>query len=525
MTKKYDTIFLDWDGVIWNFKRAFCDWIGRDVPDTDKWEFYEALGMSASMFQGSLSRLPREFWEQDRYILPHAHDLVAWARRNANYTFILTVAPEQSAIQGKKNLASDIFNLRVCTVAKAEDKVEFASKGCLLIDDRGWSVVQFASKFNSTDAYVWPANYNQGLDDSWYFQKSWLHEHKAHWALTDSDRADMLKGMKAEEVSIGSTMADVKDAFATAGRAFAEKPKLDYEEKADTIKEEKVDRFAGTIHDVNLYDYSGKIEEIEMKPTNPKDIAGSKKAPVNSMIPGAVKAEIGVALLEGALKYGRHNYRQDGVRASVYYDAVGRHLDAWWEGEDVDEESGLSHITKAIAGLIILRDCSIRGMCNDDRPPKTIGFMREVNEKTKALIEKYPNPVPPVLNKSKETKTDEPVEEQFSESEYTQYSDGSRSFIREFSREDSQGGEFEWHRDHYDRRVRALNGVGCWSLQFEGQEPVLLTSEFLTIKKGQEHRLLSISDCDSSEVLKVEVFEYPDGIPEQSGCCGKGGCC
>ena len=422
MTKTYDTIFLDWDGLIWDFKKAFCDMHGVEVPDTDKWEFYEALNITSEHFHEILSGLTQEFWQQKKYIMPHAQDLVAWARRNAKYTLILTVAPEQSAIQGKKNLASDIFNLRVCTVPKAEDKVAFAAEGCLLIDDKPSSVMGFDLEINGVGGgFVWPTNYNQGLDRMWYFKKSWLHEHKAHHALTDSDRSDILKDMKAVNVSIGSTMEDVKDAFATAGRAFAEKAEADT--STGTIK-------GRNIYDYNLYDYSGKIEEIEMKPTNPKDIAGSKKAPVNSMIPGAVKAEIGVALLEGALKYGRHNYRQDGVRASVYYDAVGRHLDAWWEGEDVDEESGLSHITKAIAGLIILRDCSIRGMCNDDRPPKTIGFMREVNEKTKALIEKYPNPVPPVLNKSKETKTDEPVEEQFSESEYTQYSDGSRSFIR-----------------------------------------------------------------------------------------------
>ena len=52
---------------------------------------------------------------------------------------------------------------------------------------------------------------------------------------------------------------------------------------------------------------------------------------------------------EGARKYGRHNYRVIGVRGSVYYDATLRHVTAWWEGEDLDPERGINHISKAIA--------------------------------------------------------------------------------------------------------------------------------------------------------------------------------
>ena len=281
----------------------------------------------------------------------------------------------------------------------------------------------------------------------------------------------------------------------------------------------------------NVYCDRETKESENMKPTNPKDIAGSSKVPMNSMLSGAVMGEVALALFEGALKYGRHNYRQDGVRASVYYDAVGRHLSAWWEGEDVDEESGLSHITKAMAGLHILRDCSIRGMCNDDRPPKTADFMRELNNKTKALIEKYPNPVPPVLEKEQgecipEDTTSEGVPYLENTDSETYYTDGSRSFTRKFKASEGDNTEFEWHRDHYDRRVRAVINGGGWFIQFEGEKPVELTKDFITIKKGQEHRLLFVQGAQEIPFdLIVEIFEYPDGLPEQSGCCGTGGCC
>lgn len=132
------------------------------------------------------------------------------------------------------------------------------------------------------------------------------------------------------------------------------------------------------------------------KDTNPKDAVGTKKVPIH-VIPQQVLGEIGLALLEGSLKYGSYNWRVAGVRASVYFNAqVGRHLSAFWEGEDIDAESGLSHITKAIAGLMVLRDSMIQGNWNDDRPPKgKQGWIQELNKKAIEIIEKYPNPKQP----------------------------------------------------------------------------------------------------------------------------------
>lgn len=74
------------------------------------------------------------------------------------------------------------------------------------------------------------------------------------------------------------------------------------------------------------------------KPTNPKDAFGIKKASL-SCVSSPVLMELGIAMQEGACKYGRHNYRVIGVRGSVYYDATLRHLMSWWEGEDIDPDS------------------------------------------------------------------------------------------------------------------------------------------------------------------------------------------
>lgn len=130
------------------------------------------------------------------------------------------------------------------------------------------------------------------------------------------------------------------------------------------------------------------------KPSNPKDSVGIKKVPF-STVPSEVTAEVGLAMLEGALKYGRHNYRVVGVRASVYYDAALRHLTSFWEGQDVDPDSGLSHLVKCLACLYVLRDSQHMGNWVDDRPPVIPNkdkWVLELNDLASKLLAKYPEP-------------------------------------------------------------------------------------------------------------------------------------
>jgi hypothetical protein len=141
---------------------------------------------------------------------------------------------------------------------------------------------------------------------------------------------------------------------------------------------------------VNIQDYFPEglpTFSADLKDTNPKDAVGTRKAPM-STVPGNVLAEMGVAMLEGATKYGRHNYRAAGVRASVYYDAAMRHLIAWWEGEDIDPDSGMSHITKLLACMAVLRDAMHQEMWEDDRPPRSKPFYGHLNLNSGYILDK-----------------------------------------------------------------------------------------------------------------------------------------
>lgn len=104
------------------------------------------------------------------------------------------------------------------------------------------------------------------------------------------------------------------------------------------------------------------------KLTNPKDHFGSRKVDI-SLVPFTMIISAARALLEGALKYGRFNWRICGVRASIYHSALQRHVAKWWNGQNHDKKTRVHHLDNAIACLAIIRDAELYGKLNDDRPP------------------------------------------------------------------------------------------------------------------------------------------------------------
>ena len=108
---------------------------------------------------------------------------------------------------------------------------------------------------------------------------------------------------------------------------------------------------------------------MESKPTNPKDIVGSGKLPME-LVPDTLEAIASLAFGEGALKYGRFNWRIAGVRASIYRAALRRHLADWWNGEDWDPKTGVPHLASVIACAGIMVDADMCGKLTDDRPPR-----------------------------------------------------------------------------------------------------------------------------------------------------------
>lgn len=105
----------------------------------------------------------------------------------------------------------------------------------------------------------------------------------------------------------------------------------------------------------------------DVKDTNPKDLAGQAKAEL-WLIPPVAKAWLAQAFKDGARKYEPYNWREKGVRTSVYLSAAGRHIDAYLDGEQVAPDSKVHHLAHAMACLAILLDAEAQGNLVDDRP-------------------------------------------------------------------------------------------------------------------------------------------------------------
>lgn len=113
---------------------------------------------------------------------------------------------------------------------------------------------------------------------------------------------------------------------------------------------------------------------------NPKTKYGVAK-PAMSAVPSTALLHMMKAMADGRRKYGLANWRDKPVSASTYYDAAMRHLMAFWDGEDVADDSGVKHLGHAMACLAIILDAEACGVLNDDRPTPG-AFSRVLKELT-----------------------------------------------------------------------------------------------------------------------------------------------
>jgi hypothetical protein len=130
------------------------------------------------------------------------------------------------------------------------------------------------------------------------------------------------------------------------------------------------------------------------KATNPKDLLGERRVPL-ALIPLRVLGQLGLAFLEGGIKYGPFNWRKGGVKASTYLSAALRHIISYAEGEQWDPyvlaKTGakVHHLAKAMACLSIILDAEREGVLEDDRGQgsfTTAGWMAD-NEAAELMRE------------------------------------------------------------------------------------------------------------------------------------------
>ena len=130
---------------------------------------------------------------------------------------------------------------------------------------------------------------------------------------------------------------------------------------------------------------------------NPKTIFGDKKIPLH-LAPMSAMHAMAEGFADGAKKYGPFNWREKMVSSTVYYAAALRHLAAWFDGEEIAEDSGMPHLSHALACLAIIVDAASIGKLNDNRPPKGASgaiqaawvAKRDLQAAVKILAEQFP---------------------------------------------------------------------------------------------------------------------------------------
>lgn len=75
--------------------------------------------------------------------------------------------------------------------------------------------------------------------------------------------------------------------------------------------------------------------------------------PQMGLIPPRALVDVAEVYTMGANKYAAHNWTK-GMKWSRVYDAVQRHLNAFWAGENLDQESQLCHLAHAAWGCLTL---------------------------------------------------------------------------------------------------------------------------------------------------------------------------
>lgn len=126
------------------------------------------------------------------------------------------------------------------------------------------------------------------------------------------------------------------------------------------------------------------------KPSNPKDAIATNKTPIH-LVSSIATIYASIAQYLGNVKYGAWNWRGAGIRYSIYYSALMRHMFRWWNGEENDPADGTPHLANALCCLNIIIEGMYMKNAADDRPPRVNldEAMKTVEDLMPKIREKY----------------------------------------------------------------------------------------------------------------------------------------
>ncbi len=135
-------------------------------------------------------------------------------------------------------------------------------------------------------------------------------------------------------------------------------------EKAHAEQQRKAEEFIANLPKPSKL--PAGVEEIRVVDPTTGGEKGSKLARYD-LIPGDVLHALAEHYGRGSLKYADRNW-QKGYKWSLSFAALNRHLWAWWEGEDIDAETGSNHMVAVIWHAVALLWYARHRKELDDRP-------------------------------------------------------------------------------------------------------------------------------------------------------------
>lgn len=199
------------------------------------------------------------------------------------------------------------------------------------------------------------------------YVRRYVKKEQGEWCVVDSHGEIVYHGSSYDNAESwfywngGVERGYIVDELPVAAVANRELSEKVVDAMSDTLFQKQYDQVEMPKHP----DFDRTVEKMtELKEKNtpfnlymPEQPIGTKNdsaKPRYSLIPEHTLAAIVDVLEHGAIKYAVGNWKHVDNANERYYNATMRHIQAWWEGEPTDPETGLSHLAHAATNIMFL---------------------------------------------------------------------------------------------------------------------------------------------------------------------------
>lgn len=359
------TVILDLDGVLYDFAGAFVSWAMKvdgvhysHPNEIGEWNFYKAWGWTTEQFLVKLE----EFAMQDGFIgvpEPGARELVEDLRR-AGFTVVFATDRPVQAHRGTLWWVSTWFSgystadkmyydpPKVYFTRNKPDAKAGGESPYFALDDKPENVVEL--KAAGVFAVLMRRPWNEGFSGTWINNISHL-KNLVTGMVDMTDAVGVELNTAAEHVMSADPELQPPAGIYDGSKYVGAMP-ADLELEALLTEEQEI---MERVTVDQAWAHEPKVSTDEVIVTDP-DTGGKKgtKSARFDLLPTRALHYLATHYGKGASKYGDRNWEL-GYSWSLSYAALQRHLNAFWSGEDTDEETGSSHLDAAAFHILALR--------------------------------------------------------------------------------------------------------------------------------------------------------------------------